>query len=238
MAVKHGKTTRVLLDDQHLSGRLNESSVSASKEVNEKTAYGDDNKKYVAGLRDATASLSGYFDGSTDEIHAKLSSLATDDASKPLTWGMGALAVGEFASLFDAHQVSYDVTSPVGNVVSVSVEAQSTEGIDYGVALANHSSRTSSGNESSVDQSSSSSNGAVAHLHVTAVSGSSPTADVVVQESSDNTTWVDLITFTQATAETSERKAVTGTVERYVRAEYTLGGTNPDFTFAVAFSRR
>lgn len=238
MAVPHGKTTRVLIDDAHLTGRLNEASTSASREVADKTPFGVDDKEYVAGLKDGTISLGGFFDGDTGQIHDKLSSLAGSDDPVPLSWGVNGLSVGEQASLVDAIQVSYDIPTGVAQVVGVSMEAQAADGVDLGVSLAAHASRTSSGNESSVDNGASSADGAVAHLHVTAASGTSPTLDVVVQESADNSTWVDLITFTQATAATSERLAVTGTVERYIRAQWTLGGTSPDFSFAVTFARR
>lgn len=238
MAVKHGKSTSVLVDDNHLTGRLSEASTSYSRDVADKTPFGVDWKEYVAGLRDATVSLSGFFDGDTGQIHDKLSGLATSDSSVPLSWGMGSLSVGETVSLIDALEVSYEIPTGVAQVVGVSMEAQAADGVDLGVSLAPHSSRTSDGNESSVDNGSSTSNGAVAHLHVTAVSGTNQTLDVTIQDSSDNSTWADLASFTQATAKTSERITISGSVDRYIRAKWTLGGTSPDFTFAVVFSRR
>lgn len=238
MAVPHGKSTRVLVDTHHLTGRLNEASTSYSRDVAEKTPFGVDDKEYVAGTRDGTVSLGGFFDGDSGSIHEKLSALAGSDTPVPLSWGVSGITTGEPASLVDAIQVAYEVPTGVAQVVGVSFEAQAADGVDWGVSLAPHASRTSSSNESSVDNGASTSNGAVAHLHVTAASGTSPTLDLKVQESADNSTWADLITFTQATAATAERLHVTGTVERYVRAIWTVGGTSPDFSFAVTFARR
>lgn len=83
----------------------------------------------------------------------------------------------------------------------------------------------------------SSSAGAAGTLQVTTVSGTSPTADVKLRDSADNITYADLITFTQATGRTAERKTVSGTVNKYVQVTYTIGGTAPNFTMVVGFAR-
>jgi hypothetical protein len=71
-------------------------------------------------------------------------------------------------------------------------------------------------------------------------SGTNPTLDVILQHSPDGTNWFDLITFTQLTAAGSEYKVVSeeqGSTVQVIgdrlRAKYTLGGTNPSFTFSV-----
>ena len=75
-------------------------------------------------------------------------------------------------------------------------------------------------------------------MHVTAVSGTSPTLDAVVRHSADDTTYADLATFTQATAVTAERKTVTGTVNRYLKCSLTIGGSStPTVTAAIGFAR-
>lgn len=78
---------------------------------------------------------------------------------------------------------------------------------------------------------------------VTAVSGTNPTMDVVVQESPDNgTNWVDVYHFPRITATgtyvSPQIPATHGTRYRYVQ---TIGGTTPSFTRAinrVGFSHR
>lgn len=61
-------------------------------------------------------------------------------------------------------------------------------------------------------------------LTCTAVSGTSPTLDTVIQTSKDGTTWYTAGTFTQITAAASERKCVA--VDRWVRLSHTIGGTD------------
>jgi hypothetical protein len=50
---------------------------------------------------------------------------------------------------------------------------------------------------------------------------------------------VDLVTFTQATTTTSEVKLVAEgtTVNRYLKAEFTVGGTSPSYTAIIGFGR-
>ena len=73
-----------------------------------------------------------------------------------------------------------------------------------------------------------------------ASAGTSPTLDVKLQESSDDSTYTDIsgATFTQVTdaAQALEKISInTNDVERYLRAVGTIGGTSsPAFTYSVA----
>ncbi len=82
--------------------------------------------------------------------------------------------------------------------------------------------------------------GGVGHLHVTAVTGATPSMTLRIQDSANGSTgWADIVTFTAITAAGSEQvqMAAGTTVERYLRAIWTMTGSSPDFTFAVAFGR-
>lgn len=82
-------------------------------------------------------------------------------------------------------------------------------------------------------------NSAALALEVGAVSGTSPTLDVKLQESADNSAWSDVTgtTFTQVTAaNNSQIMRVEGlgtSRKRYLRVVATVGGTSPNFTAAV-----
>jgi len=75
---------------------------------------------------------------------------------------------------------------------------------------------------------------AVFYLNVTAASGTNATLDVTVYEVAPDGKEYSLVTFTQATAVTSERKAVSGPLGYLIKVKYTIGGTTPSFTFAVS----
>jgi hypothetical protein len=72
-----------------------------------------------------------------------------------------------------------------------------------------------------------------AQVDVTAASGTSPTLDVVVEDTLDGTNWNTIGTFAQKTAVGREVINITGAFSDTVRVRWTVGGTTPSFTFSV-----
>jgi hypothetical protein len=235
----HGRNAAVLHGAYNLSSFLNDGSVATDSETAETTAFGNSAKTYISGLKDGTVSASGMFDGSASAIDEVLQASLGSDTLSPVLFAMAGLTAGNRCRLLQAKTTSYEVSSPVGDVVSVSYDAQSDGGIDAGVILANGA-QTTSTNSASIDNAASSTNGGLAQLHVTANSMNNNTV-LKVQHSADNSTWVDLVTFTTVatTVTTSERSVVSSatTVNRYLRATSTMSGTG-SITFTVAFARR
>jgi hypothetical protein len=137
-----------------------------------------------------------------------------------------------------ARESSYSAAASVADAVSFAASWMAEGQVDVGVALRDLTAASATGNGSSVDNAASSANGAVGVLHVTANSSDGATT-VKIQHSTDNSTWADLLTFAVVGAgtKTAERVAVTGTVNRYVRATWTLAGS-ASVTLAVALCRR
>jgi hypothetical protein len=70
-------------------------------------------------------------------------------------------------------------------------------------------------------------------LKVYSAAGTSPTLDVVVETSEDGVNdWQVLYTFGQKTAAETDRQAFAG-ADRFVRARALVGGTTPNFDFAL-----
>lgn len=71
-------------------------------------------------------------------------------------------------------------------------------------------------------------------VHCTAAAGDTPTLDVSLEESADNSNWtaVGSSGATQLTA-AGNRVASARVAKNYVRVAYTIGGTTPSFTFSV-----
>jgi hypothetical protein len=92
-----------------------------------------------------------------------------------------------------------------------------------------------------VDNAAASTNGGVAFLSVP-TNTRNGTIIVKVQQSADNSTFTDLVTFTTIT--TSQKisyrvEVAAGTsVARYLRVSYTVAGSTGSATPIVAFSRR
>lgn len=240
MAFIHGKGAAVVHGANDLTSYLNDVSVSQDVETAETTAFGASAKSYIVGLRDATASASGMFDGSAAAVDATLSTTLGSDTLAPLIMAPSGATGGERAYILKAKTTSYEVSSPVGDVVSVSFDVQADGGADDALLLTSLAAVTATGNGTSRDNTTSTTDGGIAQLHVTA---NSMNNDVVfkVQHSADNSTWADLATFTTVatTVTTSERVTVAAgtTVNRYLRANYTVSGTG-SITFIIAFARR
>jgi hypothetical protein len=240
MAFIHGKGTAVLFNGHNLSGFFNDAGANRSVETAETTVFGKNSKTYIVGLMDGTISLSGLFDGAANAVDAVIqATLGTENSGVTTLLYNGATA-GNRVQMAITETTSYDISAPVGDVVSATAELQADEGIDNGIALSNLKAITATGSETSQDNSASTSNGGVAHLHVTANSHNDD-AVFKVQHSADDSIWADLVTFTTVatTVTTAQRVVVAAgtTVNRYLRAEYTLAGTG-SITFQISFARR
>lgn len=241
MAFIHGKGTIVLCNEFDLSAYFNEASASRSVETAETTTFGSSAKTYITGLQDGTLSLNGLFEGSADATDEELTDVLGDNAGMTITVApAGSLAVGSRVMSLTGKLTSYEISSPVGDVVSASSEFQADEGIGSGVSLHALSAETTTGNGTSVDGTASSANGGFATLHVTANTMNNNMV-FKVQHSADNSTWVDLATFSTVatTVKTSERIEVASstTVNRYLRATWTASGSG-SVTFHINFARR
>lgn len=71
--------------------------------------------------------------------------------------------------------------------------------------------------------------------HVSAVSGTSPTLNLKLQDSPDNSTWSDVTGATGAQLTAAGNQVFAGySTKPYVRVVATVGGTTPSFTAHVA----
>ena len=240
MAFLHGKKTAVLYNGANLSAYFNEASMSQDVETAETTAFGDDAKTYITGLKDGTMSMSGMFDGGTDAIDAVLTTTLgaeSPDVSTVVPSGLGTAGVATFSA--EVRETSYEISSPVGDVVAANLEVQATGGIDRGVLLAGGSVLSASATTTGIDNGSSTSNGGVGYLHVTA-NTRDDASTFKVQDSADNVTFVDLVTFTNvsASAVSGQKVAISGAVDQYVRAEVVPGGSSGSVTYTMAFARK
>ena len=244
----HGKDTAVYIDEFDLSSYFTETSFSQENDTAETTAFGDTNKSYILGLRNGTLSMSGLWSADTDGSDEELQALLGNATTPVITVREGAAAIGSGAIIAQADETSYAITSPVTDVHTISAEFQCTPNqvsnltfaLAGGVQLTAGASiaHGSLGNLSSVDNSASSANGGAGTLHVPTNTVNGNTT-IKIQHSANDSTWADLISFTVvgSTAKTSEIKAVSGTVNRYLRATASTAGSSGSITFMVAFAR-
>ena len=231
----HGKNAVVLLDNTNLSTTLTDASVSLTADVAETSTFTASSKTYVAGLKDGTATLSGYFESSSPDADAEfLSQLGSSGSAysiAPIGYTRGNPT--EFGNVIGT---SYDRSADIGSVVAVAVAFQFDGDAHNGKSLLAPTAITSSSNETGVDYAAAGTNGGAGVLHCTVSSGS-PTLDVKIQTSADNVTFSDYITFTQATGTTSELITSDTNPARYARAVLTFGGSG-SITAAVSFAQK
>lgn len=137
---KHGKNAYFALDGTaaslvSISDTLNEISMPREIETAETTAFGTGDKTYITGLADATVSLSGMFDATVDTmIGGNIANLKSGSvASLSFEYGPAGSASGQPKFTGEALITSYELSSPVGDVVSYSLELQVTGGVSASV---------------------------------------------------------------------------------------------------------
>lgn len=232
----HGKNVTVLMNGYDLSAYFSTASSSGSAETAEVTTFGSSAKSYIPGLKDATLSVEGYYNGSTEGVDEYLASKIGGETIWTLVFGADALGARGYGAT--TVETTYEIGAEVGGAVSVSAEGQATVGQEAIAVLAPLAARTSTANGTQLDNGAATSNGSACYLHVTAASGTTPSLTGKVQHSADASTWADLATFTAVTtAGSSQRVATTSTVNRYLRAQWTITGTNPSFTFHISAAR-
>lgn len=241
MAFIHGKSAQVLHNEFDLSSYFNDASVSRSVETAETTAFGATAKAYITGLTDGTISLSGMFDGAANAIDAEMTDVfGNNDGSVISISPSGVTTIGTRMISATGKLTSYEVSSPVGDVVAANVEFQADAGVGSAVSLHALGAETATVNSASVDNSASSSNGGFATLHVT-VNTMDGNSVFKVQHSSDDSTWADLSTFSTVatTVISAERKTVANgaTVNQYLRAVLTTAATG-SITYHINFARQ
>ena len=233
MAFKHGKQTKILVDQYDYSSYLNNTDMSWEVDTPETTTFGDSDRTYVAGLRNSTMSFAGFWDATIDGYIPDNMGAATANL---VSYAPEGLSTGSVVYSVQSRHTSFSVGSPVDGVATISLDVQGTDRLSRGIALHNLTAETATTNATAVDNGSSSAAGGVGYLHVTSNTFAT-SVDISIYDAS-TTTFTSLIDFTQLTTEAtaSERKTVAGTILNNVRAEWTAVGTGA-CTFVVGFQR-
>lgn len=249
VAPVHGQGLRVLLDEKDLSPFLRTINVSGSAETADVTVFDSGcDREFISGLGDATFSFDGLFAASTpgpDDIVEFLDDALGGSTKHVLTVDYERSTGGRTAML-TADNTSYDISTPIDDVVSVAVDAQASSGYAGGVLLLPLTTHTSTDdlNGSGVltpgtTTAGGTTSGGVAHFHVTDLNS---TGDAVlsVQHSTSGSTWVAIsgLASTQSGGAGFERLATTGTIKEQTRANVNPSSSLDTITASVAFTRR
>lgn len=244
MTVAHGKSAQLLLDGFNLHQFGKSFSLIGSIDLHDATVFGNDSRVKVPGLRHATASAEVFYDdtdttGSYDVLKSKYG------AGTPgiLSFAPQGFTLGNRVEMAYMHEVSFNPRNVIDDLIMVSASFEAEEdSVDMvGVSLHALTAETSLPvTGTAVDNAASTANGGVGTLHVIAIAGASPNVVFKIQHSTDNSSWVDLITFTAVTAVGAERSEVAAstTIRRYLRMTATESGTTSSVTAVLNFARR
>lgn len=236
----HGKSTRILMDQYAMHGFLRTATLRRMVDLPDTTVYVDTwRRRGLVGLFDGSLAFGGLFDGAAAALDVVMRAALAAQPASIISTAAAGFAIGNLVDLGQFVMNSYGISSPHDGAVEASADLSSEDQIDMGVSLHDLTAEVGTGNFASVNETAATSLGWVAHLHVTALTGSGCT--IKIQDSADNSVWADLAggTFTNVTAITKERLegAATATVRQYVRAIISVMGA-ASITFQVSLARR
>ena len=250
-----GKSATILFNNVDMGSVSREVSVEASVAELDTTVFGNSDETVIAGVRGASISVSGLYDGTALSTASTASTGAFDHrwaaalgaSTQPiLTIGVDGTTIGRRARLVKAEVTGYTAQAPADGVVQFTAAAKVSGRHDFGVFLHSLKAETASSTGFTAVNSGitgGTTGGGVGHFHMTAAS-TVATFQAKVQHSSAGVSWADLITFSSSTGTTGagavQRSTVAGTVKQYTRGQLTTftGGTGKTATFAIAFARR
>ena len=129
----HGKSVDFALDDtsgtsRNISDTLNSVDFPEVTETADTTAFGSSSRSFIVGLESATMSISGLWDSTVDGYMKG----GTEPASRSFIYGPAGSTGGNVKYTGEAIMTNYSISSPVGDVVTFSVDLQVTGAVTRG----------------------------------------------------------------------------------------------------------
>ena len=237
MAFTPGTDTRYFVGSQRFSPYGKSLSVDSSSTQLDTTSLEDTAETFIYGQRNATATLELMLDTeyATQSEFTTLNTWTTTET--PVTIGLQGMDALDNVVLIGGNASSVTYGAEVSGLVAANVSIQANGGDDWGYVIAPEAAITADGNGAARDLTAQSTNGGVAHLHVTAFTGLTSNV-ITIEDSADGSTgWATIATFATVSGVTSERLAIAGTIKRYVRVVDDVTGTG-SCTRVVSLARR
>lgn len=240
MAFVPAHKSRVLADVLNLSCTARGFNTGFTVDMLDRTTLCDEQPVFQPGLDQSTFTVDLILDtdatagGQWATLHGWKSA-----SPKPFTVAPSGLTAGSEVLMVNANQSQLAITTTPTDLVTGSLQLTSADTTDIGVMLENLTAVTADGNGTARDNGAATSNGGVAHLHVTEFSGLTNNIVTIEHSVDGSTSWATLVTFATYTGTTSERVVVAPgtTVRRHLRVVDNVTGTGST-TRAVSFARR
>jgi hypothetical protein len=238
----HGSKTSVYLGGLDLSPYLNAAEWSSDLDTGETTTFNSTWKTHIAGTFGSKATFAGYYDPTMTDLEATLG-VDYSLTSGVLTICAGGGTIADDARLLSIATSNYTQTSPVGGVVGVKWDAQTSAPVGFGHVLHPMGADTNTTTGAERDDAAATSLGWIAHLHVTGITGGGSWV-VKLQDAAVTNTYSDLTggAFTTTAVKSSQRLVSatnTTALRRYVRyvATRTGGAGGDTVSFQLSYSR-
>lgn len=226
----------IWLAEYDLTADMNAIDLQYVAEAKDDTCFGDGTETNLGGVRSTAMEASGHWEAENSDVAIQG---VVGVADKLITVSPNGAAEGDVAYFFKSLAGRYTQEGQHGEIYAFTLSATGSGGeLTRGTIMVSPDAAiTATGTSTARNLGAVASGEKVyAGLHVISASGTAPTLDVTV-DSDDAmafTTGTTRITFTQATAATSEWASADGAItDTWWRIGYTLGGTSPSFTFIV-----
>lgn len=238
MALKAGKHGVIYIAQYDLTTYFTRAKASLKRAYADVTAGGAAGKAWCPLLHEDTLDLEMLFDPDTGGPHTMLSALRVKDvAASVLSIGLGGVLSDKALAGYGAFLEDYPLEIPIEDMIKVKGPFRFSEYARIGYVLQAKATKTTDGEGTIVNDGAASSAGAEAYLHVFSCGADDA---LIVKVQTDTvvgfTSPTDLITFSTAAGATSERKAVAGAVEQFVRVTW-AGTPAYSASFAVIWCR-
>ena len=242
MAAYIVKESSVFIDGYDLSCAFKELGITKSAgEIDTTAVCTTGDRTFVAGLKEGTATLNGIYDyDATDEDALENVLAPAFDAQEELilTTSFNALIVGGEAWMLRGGQTENSVENQLEQLIMTNATIRANGNAFRGVCLFKAAVDDTTTAGSSVDNAAATANGGMMHFHVHTPDVDITDAEVLLEHSTDNSSWVTLIAATPLGAgfgAVAVEVAAGTTVRRYLRATVTT--EDGSATAVVAFHR-
>lgn len=196
------------------------------------------------GMRKVSLAQTGaFFDDTANSIHTAWSGPTLVSRIVCLAWA-GNVIGRIFAGLQGTLGTTYEAMAKLGSLTNANVTYVASGQYDEGVIVQEFATRTddwwTAAEGNSVDNGASSANGGIGYIEIAGFSGPNPLT-VKIRHAPDGggtgATWADLITFTVTGAQTAQRIAVSGAVNRWLSVKATgFGNVSPSASISASIS--
>ncbi len=241
-----GRNLAIWADGYDISGNGNEVKIKRDAAKIDATVFGDHFSYDLAGIQKASLEMKGFYAAGYNFLDQIVNQRFGQTADVLTLTAPAGLAAAAPAIMMPSVLTKYDIDVKLKGAVDIDMEFDARGAIDSGFLLVSPiAATTATGMSAVLDNTTTggaTTGGWAAQMHVSSVSGTTPSLAMKLQGSPDGTTWTDIPGggFVAVTASNNAQRLSfpNGTsVPAQIRANWTITGTTPSFNIALGFSR-